>query len=117
MVEYPPIFQQKKLFILVVRRVGRMLTVVSGTGVVKDLVKGSWDSQSLEKNSLLSLESDVLWPSDESGQISDWLDGSTQREVSWGSFEQSLVGTALGGLSALLGTFLLAHFFLSNTYL
>ena len=71
-----------------------MLTVVGGASVVQDLVDGTWDSESLEENSLLSLEGDILWPSDESGQISDWLDGSTQGEVSWGGFEKSTVSVA-----------------------
>jgi hypothetical protein len=44
--------------------------------------------KSSEKNSLLSLEKDIFWPSDESGHVSFMLDGSSNSEVSGGGFEK-----------------------------
>jgi len=46
------------------------------------------DLESLEEDSLLSLEENVFWPSDESGQISFWLNITTNSEVSGPAFEQ-----------------------------
>ncbi len=60
--------------------------------------------ESLEKNSLLSLESDILWPSDESGQISSGLDITSDSEVSWGLLEKRIL-LCLGDLDV-LGTLL-----------
>jgi len=45
-------------------------------------VKLWWTLESHEKHSLLPLDSDVLWPFDISSQVSNWLDGSTDSEVS-----------------------------------
>jgi len=47
-----------------------------------ELVDGGGDLQSLEKNSLLSLDSDVLWPLDESSEVALWLNISSKTEVS-----------------------------------
>jgi len=64
------------------------------------------DLESLEKDSLLSLESDVSWPSDESGEILLGLDISTNSEASGGRFEKrvSLLLNLLGNLGCFLGS-------------
>jgi len=54
-------------------------------GSVKALredVEWCWDLKSHHKDSLLSLDSNVLWPLDESGEILGWLDIGTDSEVS-----------------------------------
>lgn len=61
------------------------LVLVNG---LRELVEGWWRLESHEENSLLSLDSDILWPFDESGKILLWLDISTDSEVSWGLLEK-----------------------------
>lgn len=49
-----------------------------GGGVLVDCVAElsncRWDLESLVEDDLLALETDVLWPLDESGQVTRWLD-------------------------------------------
>jgi hypothetical protein len=61
------------------------LVFFQGSGELSD---GGWDFQSGEEDSFLSLEGDVFWPFDESGQVSGWLDVVTESEVSWSLFEK-----------------------------
>jgi len=63
------------------------LVLVNG---LLELEKGSRGLQSHEQNSLLSLDSDVLWPLDESGEVLLWLDGSTDSEGSWALLEKRI---------------------------
>ena len=46
------------------------LVLING---VRELVEGWWRLESHEENSLLSLDSHILWPLDESGKILLWL--------------------------------------------
>ena len=94
------------------------LVLVNG---LLELEKGSRGLQSHEQNSLLSLDSDVLWPLDESGEVLLWLDGSTDSEGSWALLEKriSLWGfTGSGtGNDLLLSDFLWhCDFFNFNNY-
>ena len=85
-----------------------------GVNSLGELVERWRDLQSSHQDSLLSLDEDVSWPSDESGQISSWLDGSSNTELSWGDFEEAasldlflLSCTCSGGTCLLLwGNFL-----------
>lgn len=61
------------------------LVLVNGLG---ELVEGWWGLESHEEDSLLSLDSHILWPLDKSGKIFLWLDVSTDSEVSWGLLEK-----------------------------
>ena len=61
------------------------LVLING---LRELVEGWWRLESHEENSLLSLDSDILWPFDESGKILLWLDIGTDSEVSWGLLEK-----------------------------
>lgn len=58
----------------------------------------------MEKDSLLSLEDDIFWPSDKSGQISSGLDITTNSEASGSLLEEgvSLDLRGLGGFTCLL---------------
>jgi len=84
------------------------LISVDGGG---ELVQCRRDLESLEEDSLLSLEDDVFGPSDESGQISLGLDITTNSEVSGSLFEEgvSLNLGCLGDLS-LLSELFWGHF-------
>jgi hypothetical protein len=44
-------------------------------------VEGGWDLQSLEKDSLLTLNTDVLGPLDKASQVSHGLDIATDSKV------------------------------------
>lgn len=55
---------------------------------VGELIDGWWDLQSLHKDSLLTLELDVSWPSDESGQVATMLDVLANSEIAWSTLEQ-----------------------------
>ena len=59
-------------------------------------VEDWWALESHEKHSLLSLDSHILWPLHISGQVSLWLDVTTDSHVSWGLLEKG------GGSSGLL---------------
>jgi len=66
---------------------GELGGLVSVDGV-RELGNGRWDLESLHEDSLLSLDSDVLGPLDESGEISLGLDVSTDSEVSGALLEE-----------------------------
>jgi len=74
-----------------------------------ELVDCWWDLQSLHKDTLLSLEENVSWPSDETGQVTSVLDVVADTEVSWSRLEERVsldVCDLLDGLSTLfLSTF------------
>jgi hypothetical protein len=55
-----------------------------------ELEKSRWRLQSHEENSLLSLDSNIFRPSDESGKVLLWLDRSTNSERSWGFLEEGV---------------------------
>lgn len=76
-----------------------------------ELVQCWGNLESLEEDSLLSLEDNVFGPSDESGQISDGLDITTNSEVSGFLFEEG-VSLDLGGLGdlSLLSELFWGHF-------
>jgi hypothetical protein len=62
---------------------------------VGELVDGRGDLESLHQDSLLPLNSDVSWPFDETGEVSLWLDVSSNSEVSGSLLEKRcLTGTA-----------------------
>ena len=87
------------LLLLVLRLVlleetGESLELVLGESV-GELVDDSWDLESLEEDFLLSLEKDVLWPLDISGQVSLWLDVSSNLVISWSALDQFGVGRFL----------------------
>lgn len=56
----------------------RTLVLLNG---VSELIDGGGHLQSLHQNSLLPLDSDVLWPFDETGEVSLWLDVTSESEV------------------------------------
>ena len=66
----------------------RILTFVLVDGF-SELVDGWWDLESLEKDSLLSLDTDVLWPLDETSKVALWLDVSSKTEVAWVLLEKT----------------------------
>jgi len=85
------------------------LSFIDGVG---ELGNAWWDLESLHEDSLLSLDSDVLGPSDESGKISLRLDVTSNSEVSGAFLEKRVLfsGGATSGLDDdLLGLFLLDH--------
>jgi hypothetical protein len=57
-----------------------MLTLVLVNGRL-ELVDVGWDLKALEKDALLSLDADVLGPLDETGEVANWLDVTTDSEV------------------------------------
>ena len=59
------------------------------------MVDDSWDLESLEEDFLLSLEKNVLWPLYVSGQVSLWLDVSSNLVISWSALDQFGVGRFL----------------------
>jgi len=64
---------------------GKDLHEERSLGSIKALredVEWCWDLKSHHKNSLLSLNSNVLWPLDESSEVLGWLDITTDSEVS-----------------------------------
>ena len=78
-----------------------------------ELVDGGGHLQSLQQNSLLSLDSDVLRPFDETGEVSLWLEVTSESEVSWSLLEEgALSGTTSGGASPGLNNFLTLSSFL-----
>ena len=87
------------LLLLVLRLVlleetGESLELVLSESV-GELVDDSWNLESLEEDFLLSLEKDVLWPLDISGQVSLWLDVSSNLVISWSALDQFGVGRFL----------------------
>ena len=71
------------------------LVLVNGLG---ELVESWWGLESHEEDSLLSLDSHILWPLDESGKILLWLDITTDSEVSWGLLEKG--GSRVSGFAS-----------------
>ena len=66
---------------------GRTLTFVL-VDSLSELVDCWGDLQSLEKHSLLSLDTHVLWPLDEASKVALWLDVTSETEVSWALLEE-----------------------------
>lgn len=54
------------------------LVLVNSLG---ELVDGGWNLKTLEKNAFLSLNADVFGPFDETGEVTDGLDITTDSEV------------------------------------
>lgn len=65
-------------------------------GGTVELVNRWWDLQTLEQNTSLSLETDILWPLDVSGQVKLVWSGLSNTEDLWTSNEQVLVHGSLG---------------------
>jgi hypothetical protein len=65
-----------------------------------ELVDGGGHLQSLEQDSLLSLDSDVLWPLNESSKVALWLDISSKTEVAWILLEKRSGTTRAGGCTS-----------------
>ena len=57
-----------------------LLTLVLVNGL-RELIDGGRNLEALEKNALLSLNTDVLGPFDKTGEVADWLDVTTDSEV------------------------------------
>jgi len=55
---------------------------------LREDVEWCWDLESHHEDSLLSLDSNILWPLDESGKVLCWLDIGTNSEVSGGLLEE-----------------------------
>ena len=62
-----------------------LLILLNGLG---EDIENWWALKSHEQHSLLSLDSHILWPLNISGQVSCWLDVSTDSHVSWRFLEQ-----------------------------
>lgn len=60
-----------------------------GVNSLGELVERWRDLQSSHQDSLLSLDQDVSWPSDESGEVSLRLDGTANAESSWSVLEEA----------------------------
>lgn len=90
---------------------GRLLTL-RFVDSVSELGNAWGDLESLHEDSLLSLDSDVLGPFDESGEISLGLDVASNSEVSGALLEEGvLLGSGTTGLDdSLLSLFLLDLF-------
>jgi len=58
-----------------------------------ELSDGWWDFQALHENSLLSLNSNILGPFDETSEVSFGLDVSPDSKVAWVLFEQRILFT------------------------
>lgn len=72
-----------------------------------ELVDCWWDLKTAHEDSLLSLDADILWPSDETGQVLCLDDIATNSEVSWVLLEKRLRITTLSlGDNHLLGNLL-----------
>lgn len=76
-----------------------------------ELVDLGWDLKSGQQDSLLSLQEDVLWPSDESGDVLLGLAVSTDSEVLGGLLEEGVFN--LLGFFGRLFLVLFSHFFAS----
>lgn len=69
-------------------RITLTLIFINGLG---ELVDGGWDLKTLEKNALLSLNADVLWPLDEASKVACWLNVTTDSEVSGRLLEERVL--------------------------
>jgi len=67
---------------------------------VLELMDGGGHLQSLKKNSLLALNSNVFWPLDESREVSLWLDVSTDSKVTSILCEQWTLHALVASLSS-----------------
>ena len=67
-----------------------MLTLIALNCAV-ELGNGWWDLKALHKNTLLALNADVLGPSDEAGEVSLWLDVTSNSKVAYVLFEQRIL--------------------------
>ena len=74
------------------------LVLLDGVG---ELVDGGGHLQSLHQNSLLSLDSDVLRPLDETGEVSLWLDVASESEVPRPLLEERALSRTTSGGAAL----------------
>lgn len=74
------------------------LVLVNSVG---ELVDGRRDLQSLHQDSLLPLNSDVSWPFDETGEVSLWLDVTSNSEVSGSLLEEGCLSVGASGCVAL----------------
>jgi len=63
-----------------------------------ELRNGGRDLESLSENLSLPLESNVLGPFDESGEVSLWLDILSDSEILWPLFEQRMLWCLFDGL-------------------
>ena len=61
-----------------------------------ELVDSGWGLKSQEHDSLLSLDSNVLWPFDESSEVLHWLDISSNSVVSCRFGEKGSTGSSFG---------------------
>jgi hypothetical protein len=84
------------------------LSLILGDGLL-ELVECWGDLESVKKDLLLSLEEDVVGPSDESGEVSLGSDVSSDSEVSGGLLEEGVSLDSLGALGDLSG-FLFSSF-------
>ena len=64
------------------------------------MVESGGDLESLQKNSLLTLDADVFGPLDEASEISLWLDVSTDSKVTRILLEQRAFNLICTSLSA-----------------
>lgn len=65
-------------------------TTLVGVTCLSELVEGWWNFQSLHKDSLLSLQKNVSRPSNKSGQISFWLNTSSNSDLSWSVLKETI---------------------------
>jgi hypothetical protein len=82
------------LRLVFLEEVSQSLELILGKSV-RELIDDSWDLKSLEEDSLLSLEENILWPSDVSGQVSLRLDVSTDLVVSRSGLDEFGVSSLL----------------------
>ena len=75
---------------------GRELTLVL-VNSVGELVDGGGHLESLHEDSLLSLDSDVFWPFDETGEVSLWLNITSESEVSGSLLEEGAATNVSAG--------------------
>jgi len=66
-----------------------LLTLITFNCAV-ELGNGWWNLKALHQNTLLALNSDVLGPSNEAGEVSLRLDVSSDSKVAWVLFEQRI---------------------------
>jgi len=84
----------------VFRKQFKKLTCLVFVNCVLELMDGGGDLESLKKNSLLTLNSDVFRPLDEPGEVSLWLDVSTDSKVASILCEQWTLHALVASLSS-----------------
>ncbi len=77
------------------------LVLIDGLG---ELVESGGDLQSLKKNSLLTLDANVLWPLDEASEISLGLDVTANSKVTSFLLEKRALNSLRPGLSTTAGS-------------